>query len=44
MQNATQADLDQVKLACGDEATSVKAQLTNDCANGLAEQPVAATK
>jgi len=44
MQNATQADLDQVKLSCGDEAASVKAQLTNDCANGLAEQPVAATK
>jgi hypothetical protein len=44
MQNATQADLDQVKLACGDEARSVKAQLTNDCAAGVAEQPVAATK
>lgn len=44
MQNATQADLDQVKLTCGDEAASVKAQLTSDCANGLAEQPVAATK
>ncbi|HEY6032919.1 MAG TPA: hypothetical protein VIV58_01635 [Kofleriaceae bacterium] len=44
MQNATQADLDQVKLSCGDEAASVKAQLTSDCANGLAEQPVAATK
>ena len=44
MQNASQADLDQVKLACGDEAASVKAQLTNDCANGLSEQPVAAQK
>ena len=44
MQNASQADLDQVKLTCGDEAASVKAQLTNDCANGLAQQPVAATK
>jgi hypothetical protein len=44
MQNATQADLDQVKLSCSDEATSVKAQLTNDCAAGLAEQPVAAQK
>ena len=44
MQNASQSDLDQVQLSCGDEAKSVKAQLTNDCANGLAEQPVAATK
>jgi hypothetical protein len=44
MQNASQTDLDQVKLACGDEAASVKAQLTNDCAAGVAEQPVAATK
>jgi hypothetical protein len=42
MQNATQADLDQVKLSCGDEAASVRAQLTNDCAQGLAQQPVAA--
>jgi hypothetical protein len=44
MQNATQSDLDQVKLSCGDEANSVKAQITNDCANGIGEKPVEAQK
>jgi hypothetical protein len=44
MQNASQTDLDQVKLSCGDEAASVKAQITSDCASGVAEQPVAAQK
>ncbi|HET9990072.1 MAG TPA: hypothetical protein VFQ65_16190, partial [Kofleriaceae bacterium] len=44
MQNATQADLDQVKLSCGDEAASVKAQITNDCVNGIGEKPIEAQK
>lgn len=44
MQNASQTDLDQVKLSCGDEAASVKAQITNDCANGIGEKPVEAQK
>jgi hypothetical protein len=44
MQNASQTDLDQVKLSCGDEAASVKAQITNDCANGIGEKQVEAEK
>ena len=44
MQNASQTDLDQVKLSCGDEAASVKAQITSDCANGIGEKPVEAQK
>ena len=33
MVNASQADLDQVKLSCTDEAASVNAQMTGKCEN-----------
>lgn len=32
MKNAQQSDLDQVKASCGDQASSVNAQLTASCA------------
>ena len=40
--NATQADLDQVKTACSDNATAVKAQITPDCTKGIGEEKVQA--
>ncbi|MEO6771480.1 MAG: hypothetical protein ABI467_00470 [Kofleriaceae bacterium] len=42
MQNQTQADLDQVKVACSDDAAAVNAQITSDCTKGIGETPVEA--
>jgi hypothetical protein len=33
MTNATQADLDQVKVSCGEERATVKSQMTGKCTN-----------
>ena len=42
MQNATQADLDQVGKQCSSAADAAKSQTTANCAKGVGEQPVKA--